>query len=198
MKILQSKIIEVVAITFMLLAPQLSHSAIITYTDSATWSALAGSVDTEDFNDVFLNAGLTTTLSANGDIDTTVAGHLYDDLLAGSRSTLFSFDTAITAFAGDIFDLEPGGVGAGIEVAVLFEGGGSDIITDIITANGFWGFVSDTAISEVSLLDFGGARERYAIDNLVYSAQAVPEPATLMLFGLGLLGVGFSKRFKKV
>ena len=86
---------------------------------------------------------------------------LYDDLLRGSRETEFFFNTAITAFAGDIFDLEPGGVGAGIELTVFYSGGGSEVLSTIVTQNGFFGLVSDSAISSVLLQDFGGARERY-------------------------------------
>ena len=121
------KYIITVILAFVLVIPQLGYSAIMTYTDKGTFDAAAGAIDVEDFSDLVLNTGLTINLSVNGYIDTTNE-LLYDDLLRGIRETEFLFDNGITAFAGDIFDLEPGGVGAGIEFTVFYSGGGSEVL----------------------------------------------------------------------
>jgi hypothetical protein len=179
-------------LALILLIPQLGHSSQTIYTDESSFSSAAGSVTVEDFNDTVFNPGLGVTLSADGYIDT-ANGLLYDDLLRGFRETRFTFDSAITAFAGDIFDLSPGGVGYGIELTVFFSGGGSQVLSTIITDSGFFGFVSDQAIDSVLLQDYTGGRERYNLYSLVYTSQ-VPEPATILLLSLSLLGLAGMRR----
>jgi len=55
---------------------------------------------------------------------------------------------------------------------------------------GFWGFTSDTPFTSAFFFLSAGAADGFGIDNVVYSSAAVPEPATLSLLGLGLLGAG--------
>ena len=66
---LTKKMLGVTALAGLLFLPQLSYSAIMTYTDKTMWESSAGAVDVEDFNDETLNTGLDVMLSVNGDMD---------------------------------------------------------------------------------------------------------------------------------
>jgi hypothetical protein len=113
-------------------------------------------------------------------------------------TTVFDFSPGTTAF-GASFDLAPGGQGSGIFFEVTLAGGGGtqQVLPGIVnpaggTFNGFFGFVSDTAFTEVRLgSGFTGNGEQFNADNLEFAVpgqtSTVPEPATLALLASGLL-----------
>lgn len=117
---------------------------------------------------------------------------LWDSIgsLGGQTANVSGVDTQLVTFlftsiwsSGEGFSLtgvdpdgDPGPVGVtifdmiGVQVSVLFSGGGSAL----------YSFVDDPAT---------GA-------GLVLQAVSVPEPGTLALLGIGLMGMGFSRRRK--
>lgn len=183
------------ALAALAVTAQPASAAVIFYNNAAAFAAASGALSLEGFADNTLNADLTIT----GSHVSISGGRLNDQINDnGATSTTFAFAQAINAFGGD-FDLAgPGGQGVGIRVTVNLLLDGLTLLSQEIPrslAGGFWGFVSTQTFNEVRFSegtqDFGV--ETYRLDNLRY-AVAIPAPAALGLFGLGLLALGAVRR----
>lgn len=169
--------------------------------DKGDWvdhvNALGLSYLTEDFNDGSLNSGINSIVSTNGSIG---GGVWNDQVKKDVATTTFNFDPNILAFGGN-WDLSPLGPGTGI--AVSADGNSIGEIPNTNTGE-FWGFVADGDPSFSSVLLQAGSgtaspfnQETFKLEDMVYSTSKVPEPATLLLFGAGLLGLGLARKFKQ-
>lgn len=163
----------------------------------ADWEAAVGSFSEEDFTG-FANDGsedFIITTQGSGHTGFGFASDRLNDRLTPSNSTTITFDSDIFAFGAN-WDLTPGGQGLGIQI----NAGGELLVTEIPSSfsGEFFGFTSNMAITSIILTggtDPGGVAETYNADNFVYK---VPEPASIALLGLGLAGIGFSRRKQAV
>lgn len=95
-----------------------------------------------------------------------------------TNSLMPNFDITINFLTGTSYTSNFSLVGSGLQF-FGFQSSATDIQSVVISGNNsFFGFAIDNHV-------FGGTR-----------AQSVPEPATLALLGLGLLGMGLSRKKK--
>ena len=183
-----------VALSFIVVS--VSNASLITYTDRATFEAALSSFSVDDYTDI--TAGYLTFLD-RGEYSVT-SGGMYGcvnapgscgpqppagdgiGLFHYSGNDTFTFDVAINGFGFDY------GQTASTHAT-------KPIIDGVISSGlqGFFGFIFDVAKTTVVL----NQNSNYLItDNLTFGVTAVPEPSTLAIFALGMIGLA-SRRFKK-
>lgn len=185
-----------------------------------------GLIHTIDFESVplgyapVINLDANTTATFNGDIDPAYSGvTASDNVVLGFNTTAggsnhlrmsptpgwtdasvtLTFIEPVIAFGGYFTGLEERIVGT---VDVLFNDGSSESFGLGDLNKAFFGFTTDSSIMSVTFNEINGgtgiigSREIWGMDDLVYVTASVPEASSIMLLGLGLAGLGFSRRKK--
>lgn len=175
-----------------------ANAAIITeYTDLGDYNAAVGAHTIIDFTD-FASGTIITTQYAGLGADFTDGndsilantGFVVDGFgLAGNGRIDISFSTLMTHIAVEF----PGAVVFDFYDGVTFLGSSSEFAGSGL---GFFAGVVGSAFDRVVIRDW--VDDLVFIDNLHFGAVAVPEPATLALFGIGLVGIGLARRRKTV
>jgi hypothetical protein len=105
---------------------------------------------------------------------------------------------------GGLWNTSPVNEGGKINIVLNLVGGGTASVATIGPINGFFGWISDAPFDSFTLstnnnLEDPFSRpygvEHYTLDNL--QIAAVPEPATLSMLGIALLGVGAIRRYRR-
>lgn len=148
-----------------------------------------------DGNALYFNGSGTRSATTNA-FDMTAGGVLSFMLKIGSGSGLFE-----NADNGEDIALQYTTNGTTFNNLLVLD-------TEDVLYRGAWGNVSfdigantvaassTTAFRITQLTHSGSSFDRWAIDNVTISTQDVPEPSTLAIFALGMIGLA-SRRFKK-
>ena len=193
-----------------------SAATFVKYTDRAAFNSASGPTRVETFNSITSDIDLDTAhdfgdftmknqrVGAYGSslVDAapfkagypSLNGSTYVQTIAYNVSANFvsslviTFDEGITAFGANFTSGSAGNVQLFVN-GQLFDGYLSE-------QGGFFGFVSDTAISTIELRARQGAGYTYTFDDLTFSTSAVPEPASwaMMLGGFAIIGSAMRRR----
>lgn len=174
-----------------------AHATII---DFESGSISAGGVYTEDgfnltVNNYNGNNAAIQTSQNPGNTTNIFAFCSIDGSCTSGTSLTFADSLAFSISGIDAANWRLEGATGAIEFIGNFVGGGS--ITQTITTNDFWSSYLLTGFNNLSSLDIIG-RSAYAvdIDNLSINTVSVPEPSSMALLALGLVGIGFARKQK--
>jgi len=193
-----------------------SAAVFVKYTDRAAFTAAAGTVETETFNSITSDIDLATGhdfggftmknqrvgaygfslvdatpfTSGQGSLNgsTYVQATTYNLSANFFSSLVITFDEGITAFGANFTSGAVGNVQLFVD-GQLFEG-------YVEQQGGFFGFISDVAVSTIELRARAGSGVPYTFDDLTFSTSAVPEPASwaMMIGGLAMVGGALRRR----
>lgn len=205
-----------------------AEAQITTYSSQSSFSAAAGTVTTENFESCpHATTAFTGSLSSSAGPCSAITsgvtfspqqGSLY---IAGpgqssnpstalgmnvfvSDPISITFGTGITAFGADLFQNFGGGSQGSTDTAfnILAYGAGNTLLgtfNPLVSPNGgdFFGLTSTDSIFRIDIGQPGGFA---VVDNVQFSASAVPEPSTwaMLLMGFGGIGVALRRQRRNV
>lgn len=186
-----------------------ANAGLIEFSDRASFETAIGTSTTIDFeadlqsswtyNTNFVEGNVVITPSSNyqyiGDFDELSNNNNQwntwgsDFLLGEAVGHTIQFNTAVNAFGLDF-----GGNGNGTFNFQLDNG--EQFSATSSGQFGEYNFIGVTSTSSFTSVTWSSSNSRIAADNIIYSTIDVPEPSTLAIFALGIMGLA-SRKFKK-
>jgi len=174
------KIKPIFVFLFLSLATHSANSALVSfdYDDSLKWLTMDMTVDkTENEISTILSSGF--TYATQGQIEALFGNNSTEDIFAGIGTTYEH--TPLHVFHSPISE--------------IYAYSGYDLNIPLYTYSSIVDInVSDTIYSNT---DYSSVAENPSFGHWLVNSSTVPEPSTIMLFGLGILGLGlFQKKIR--
>jgi hypothetical protein len=197
------RLVWVLALLGAAVSGSTASASITVYTTSASFNAAAGPLPAQNFNAGPVGPAPITvggiTISNTGSSIVSVSPAFYASgnsvqwTFSGTGAMTFTFSSPITAFGADFFDV--GTVGATTLSVALNNGDNAALFTSFTGSGGnqqFRGFISTSPFTSITFTNTSGG-DFVEIDNVLFG-NAIPEPATMAVFGLMAAGGVFGVR----
>jgi hypothetical protein len=193
---MKKTVLAMIGASFLTLSSIASASPVY-FTDEAAFAAATSGLNLETFDTRFTASPtvLFTGFSASvgsGNVSWNLPGQIRDTTRVNDIMS-FVFDSSINSFGINISDF--GTSSANTLTATNDTGSINQVFasTPASPSSMFFGVIDSAQFSTLTITGSNGG-DRLDYDNLSFGT--VPTPATLALFGLGLAGLGWSRRNK--
>lgn len=196
-----------IALALLLATVTFQASAAAVFTDRAAWTGATTVAKTVDFEGAtsslfyagysYQSGGMTFTSSQTGDGIYVISPNFSSVYTTGTGAALFSdqFPSTVTVSLGGAygaFGIDLRGYYGGVDNYTITLSDNQVFNLNSASTTAFFGVVLDHTINSVKI----DSTYYTAFDNVSIGAatRAVPEPASVALLGLGMLGLMFARR----
>ena len=181
-----------------------SHAATTVYTTSASFLAqVAAGAYTNSFTGLSSPAGLDPAAFSGLGFSYTASSPVGLYLDAGflgtnqvNASLTLTFTGSVKAIGGNFFNVDIGDAFQASTVTIQLSDGTSTTLTPATIGDSYRGFISTVGITSLTIAAPTGLGAYASLDNLTIgnAVAVVPEPASMLLMGLGVAGLLVARR----